>query len=699
MIGSADRAMTWYQLHLAPPIDVVQATDLLRDIATMRPARRIVLESYGSREIGWRVGADENTASLLRALLEADIPGARLVPLTKQRASIVATAQLAVHGHRLRQMAVERAEQTGRAVLGALAATQAHEELRLQIVLGSRLHPATPRPAPRRPGDAERRRLLATKTGQHGFGCVVRIGANAATLPRARALVSSLLAALTTLEAPGLRVGLRRSSRQSLDRASSPWLWPLSLSVTELTAIIGWPVGELPLPGVSARHPRAVAPAASVPAGGRVLGDSPVPGVRRPVAVSLDDSLRHLHILGPTGTGKSTLLANLAIQDMTAGRGLVVIDPKGDLVQDLLEHVPADRTDDVVVLDATDDAPVGLNPLRSTTPDLAADGVLSVFADLYAASWGPRTQDILHACLLSLARRGDASLVMVPLLLTNAGFRRSVVGRVAKADPMGLGSFWSWYDGVSEAERQTVIAPLMNKLRPILLRPGLRAVLGQVEPRFDLGDVFTERRILLVSLAKGQLGADAARLLGSLAVSLLWQAATRRAAVPMHRRRPIMIYVDEVQDYLRLPGDLGDALTQARGLGVGFTLAHQHLGQLPAHLKAAVMANARSRVCFQLPHDDAQVMARGHDLQPEDFTALSAFAAYAAVLCGGTPTPFASLHTRPFPPASSRAADIRRASRQRYGRSLSEVEQAWSSLAGQTSKDDILGRRPLGSTS
>jgi hypothetical protein len=692
--------MTWHRLHPALPLDAARVTNLLRAVATMRPARRVVLETYGTGHlVGWRVGADEATAHRLSHSLSVHAPGSRLVQLSEQRRPVRSAAQLAIRGHRQRTLAVDRTEEAARAVLGALSLAQGHEELRLQIILGNRLHPLAARSGPKRTGDGERRRQLVAKTGHHGFGCVVRIGACAATTPRARQLIGSLLAALITLEAPGIRVGLRRASPSALDRASAPWLWPLSLSVTELTALIGWPIGQLPLPGVSARHPRPMAAAASVPRKGRVLGDSLLSGDERPVAISVEDSLHHLHVLGPTGTGKSTLLANLAVQDMAAGRGLVVIDPKGDLVRDLLERIPPARADEVVVLDPTDVAPVGINPLQSRTPDLAADGVLSVFADLYAASWGPRTQDILHACLLSLARRGDASLVLVPLLLTNPGFRRSVVGRVAKHDPMGLGSFWAWYDAASDAERQTAIAPLMNKLRPILLRPGLRAALGQLEPRFDLADVFTKRRILLVSLAKGQLGAEAARLLGSLVVSLLWQAGTRRTAVPLTQRAPVMIVIDEVQDYLRLPGDLGDCLTQARGLGVGFTLTHQHLGQLPAHLKAAMLANARSRVCFQLPHDDALVIARGSDLQPDDFTALPAFAAYASVLCGGTPASFASIQTRPLPAKSSRAADIRERSRQCYGRPLSETEQSWSGLAGAAVEPDVLGRRPRGADS
>ncbi|MGL5827858.1 MAG: helicase HerA domain-containing protein [Nocardioides sp.] len=446
-----------------------------------------------------------------------------------------------------------------------------------------------------------------------------------------------------------------------------------------------------------------MAPSKRLPRTGRVLGDAAVTGSPRPVALRTDDALRHLHVLGPTGVGKSTLLANLALQDMAAGHSVVVIDPKGDLVEDLLARVPQDRCGDVVVLDARDACPVGINPMfSSASPDLAADVTLSVLHSLYADSWGPRTHDILHACLLTLARRGDSSLVMVPLLLTNSGFRRSVTGRLVKADPIGLGSFWNWYEGTSDGERQAAIAPLMNKLRPVLLRPGIRAVLGQRTPKLEMGEVFTKRKILLVSLAKGQLGPEAAQLLGSLVVALLWQSALARTGTPANRRRPVSVIVDEVQDYLRLPGDLGDALAQARGLGVGFTLAHQHLGQLPKSLREAILANARSRVAFQLSTADAKVIAgttRGV-LGPEDFEALPAFEGYASVLVDGASAPWVSLRTRPMPPISADLTAVRRLSAARYGRPLGEIEADLLSLvespatAAQSATDADLGRSP-----
>lgn len=263
--------------------------------------------------------------------------------------------------------------------------------------------------------------------------------------------------------------------------------------------------------------------------------------------MSVNDSLRHLHVLGPTGTGKSTLLAGLIIQDLQAGRGCLVVDPKGDLVREV-RRVPVERIDDVVVLDPADvTAPVGLNPLATVSNNpaarqLAADSVLAVFHQLYADSWGPRTQDILHASLLTLARRSDASLIMLPLLLTNPGFRRSMTGSIN--DPIALGPFWAWYENLSEANELT-IAPVMNKLRAVLMRPAMRAVLGQVRPKFNIRQVFTEGKILLVSLAKGTVGQEASALLGSLVVAQAWQATLERAAVPAAQRRPVMIYVDE----------------------------------------------------------------------------------------------------------------------------------------------------------
>ena len=272
---------------------------------------------------------------------------------------------------------------------------------------------------------------------------------------------------------------------------------------------------------------------------------------------------------------------------------------------------------------------------------------------------------------------------MLPLLLTNPGFRRSLTQHLN--DPIALEPFWAWFENLSEAERNAVIAPVMNKLRPWLLNHQLRAVLGQREPRFTLRQVFTERKILLVPLRGGVIGQDAARLLGSLVVAQLWQTIQSRSAIPASRRHPVMVYIDEVQDYLHLPTDLGNALAQARGLGVGFTLAHQFLGQLSPEMKAGVLTNARSRICFQLRHDDAAVLAKGHpELSSEDFTALGAYEVYASLFANGRVNPYASTRTVPAGSPLSQPVDLRRRSAERYGRELNEIEAGFAELLTPT---------------
>lgn len=197
---------------------------------------------------------------------------------------------------------------------------------------------------------------------------------------------------------------------------------------------------------------------------------------------------------------------------------------------------------------------------------------------------------------------------MVPLLLTNPGFRRSVVHREAARDPLGLGTFWATFESWSEGERAQAIQPLMNKLRSVLLRPTLRGIFGQRSPKFDLSDVFNKNKVLLVALGKGSIGIEGALLLGSLVTTQLWHTILARTTVPPEERTPVNVYIDEVQDYIAGLGDLGDALATARGYGVGFTIAHQELGQLREH-RGAVLANARSRLVFQPSPADARDLA------------------------------------------------------------------------------------------
>ncbi len=382
---------------------------------------------------------------------------------------------------------------------------------------------------------------------------------------------------------------------------------------------------------------------------------------------------------------------------MQAERGVVVVDPKVDLVSDVLDRVPPERTGDVVVLDPADEQrPVGLNLLArpGESPELVVDQVVSIFHDLYRDSWGPRTDDILRAALLTLVGVPGMTLAEVPLLLTDEGFREPLVGRLN--DPVGLGPFWGWYEGLSAGERMQAIGPVMNKLRAFLLRKRLRNILGQAEPRFDFDRALADRNIVLVPLVKGLLGEESAALLGSLVVTRLWQAVQARSALDPSERPVTFAYIDEFQDYLHLPMGVEAMLTQARGLGLGLTLAHQHLGQLPATVREAVLANARNRIIFQVAASDAQMLARelAPDLRATDLQNLGRYEVVARLSSGGQVMRPVTGRTLLAPAPTGQAAAARMLSRARYGIDRTDVEAAiHARYTDEGLDDERFGRR------
>ena len=690
--------LVFVTLSIPAPISIEAAHAAVVALAGLSGQPQVVIEALGgNRQVRWRIGMPVRHRHQVIEVLRTHLPGLLVDEpqflAAGPRANIAAKVRVRSRSGVDGPLAHESTESVTRGLLGALAVAGSDERVYLQVVLGPRKAPQVPPEQVR----GDNRTHAAAKLREFRFACAIRVAATAPGDDRARRLADRVIAAVRGLNAPNAQLTATRIATASFDRARAPWFWTTTLSVSEVVALTAWPIAHrdaAPLPGVPSRHPKLLPTLASAPKGGREFGVSTAQPDRR-VGISVRDSLSGIAITGPTGVGKSNLLGQFALADITAGRGVVVIDPKGDLIDDILQRADESRLDDIAVVDATDPAPIGINGLvGAIDPDLAADTTLGVFHSLWADAWGPRTQDVLHASLLTLARRGDASIAMLPLLLTNPGFRRSIVGRVAREDPMGLGGFWAWWESLSENEQAQATAPLLRRVRPILLRPGLRGILGQRRPKFDLSDVFTKRRILLVSLEKGKIGPEAAALLGSLIVSQLWTATLARASQPPQYRHPVTILIDEVQDYLRLPGDIGDALAQARGLGVGYTLAHQHLGQLPKSIREAVTANARTRIAFQLSHPDAREFASltSGQLEPADFEALPAYHAYAQILHQNTPGPWVSVTTTKMPDPVRSAGSIRRRSRERYGQPLSDVEADLLSLTERRSSRESFGR-------
>jgi len=482
------------------------------------------------------------------------------------------------------------------------------------------------------------------------------------------------------------------------------------VSVPELAALAHLPT-DASVPGLARAGAKAVAPphavARAIPSAGsspvsgpdaepsiqtsthtpKLLGDAQAGG-RRAVTLAVPDARYHLHVMGATGSGKSTLLTNLVLGDVTAGRGVVVIDPKGDLITDLCDRLPAGAESRTVLIDPEDPeaAPV-LNVLDGADPDLVVDNLVGIFRSIFAAFWGPRTDDVLRSACLTLLRYGAASgtstsLADVPRLLADAAFRAPRVAAVAH-DSVGLGGFWDWYEQMSETSRAQVIGPVMNKLRAFLLRDFVRSVVGRPHSSFDMGHVL-DGGICLVRVPKGILGEESARLLGSFVVAKVWQSATHRARLGQSARVDASLVVDECQNFLHLPRSFDEMLAEARGYHLSMVLAHQHLGQLPRELREAVSANARTKVWFSMSPEDAHTLARhvAPEVSEHDLSHLGAFTAAARLVVDGEETPAFTLRTRAAPPDTpGRAEMIRAANRAAHARPPDPTRRA--PLAGR----------------
>jgi Type IV secretion-system coupling protein DNA-binding domain len=630
---------------------------------------------------------EASTLSRLRSAL----PGMRAEPAPDHlsvRPAVRVASELKLTSL-LRPLGHERAESAVTALLSGLHPFARGEVVRVQwSVSGTRAV------LPSKDDAGELARAVRAKNAVPLFNALARIAVSAPSNARAVNLLSRVTNALKVLDAPGVSVlprGFLPSwviAARVYSRALPLTVWPMRLNTKEAAGLLGIALGNVYLPGLQLGHARQLPPPDGMARHGLVLAVSNFPGANsRPLALRTDDRLRHLHLIGPTGVGKSTLIANAALQDVERGDGLVLLDPKTDLATDVLARVPERRTEDVIVLDpSATDYPIGFNVLQVGSSEhereLVVDHVVHVFAELWRSSWGPRTSDVLRSCLLTLthtsAHNGSAfTLCEVPELLLNTSFRRFVTAQPTVPEPVR--SFWFAYEQMSDGERAQVIGPSLNKLRALTTRTSLRLMLGQ-STGIELAEVFRSRRVVLVPLSKGTVGTETARLLGSLLMAALWQATLARAAVPAAKRRPAWAYLDEFQDVLRLgtDGELADMLAQARGLGLGMVLAHQYLNQLPRQVQAAVLGTVRTQVAFQLDHDDARTLEKrfAPALNAADLMGLPAYEVAIRPCVDGQTRPPTTGTTLPLPEPLRDPRQLAERSRQRYGVPRAKVEAA-----------------------
>lgn len=357
------------------------------------------------------------------------------------------------------------------------------------------------------------------------------------------------------------------------------------------------------------------------------------------------DRLSHVHVLGKTGVGKSTLLENLARQDLEAGRGFALIDPHGDMVERIAATVPPAIAHRVRYLNASDAGqPFGYNPLRRVRDDkipLAASGLLETLKKLWPEAWGVRMEHVLRNSLYTLIGCEGSSLPDLLRLYADKKYRRQVTAGVRNET---VRRFWTdEFEHYPDRYKLEVVAPIQNKLGALLSDPTLYRILVAPKSELRFRSLMDEGGVLLVNLSKGQLGEDSATTLGGLLVSTIGLAALSRAEVPAEGRWPFFLYVDEFQSFMTL--SFVNMLSELRKYGLGLTLAHQHFHQLDPEVRHAVLGNAATLISFRVGPEDAMILAR--EFQPtfdvEDLINLPNQHIYLKLMIDGTPSrPFSA---------------------------------------------------------
>lgn len=690
--------LVWRELVWARPYKIETVWETLSHLAALSPRGAVIWEVHSRNgKVCYLLGAAKRYIRNIEEAIKAhgDIQFHEVG--AEKRIAVTAARQLKI-GRPILSLKTDITQAVIRAGLAALTEDKSGTEIVIQVVLG-RAYAPSPVPAnlvdPNATwlqillGDvqkatAESRKTVKEKSEQHTFQATIRIGI---TGENTSFRIRSIISAFKVLEAAGVRIREEDSKISDLNTAHVPWHFPLQLSVKELANFLLLPAGEEELPGTPGLHPKLTLPPnwyrnPTNQKTDRSFAVSMEAINPKRLSISPRDSLEHCHLIGPTGSGKSTAMLHLILSDINAGRSVLVLDPKTDLVNDVLMRIPEERIDDVVIIDSSDSCPCGFNPLAFKdygNPSLIADAVLSVLKEIFSDCWGIYTQDVLTAALLTLVGVEDATLLWLLPLLTDENFRRRITSKVK--DRMALRPFWEQFEALRDTEKKQQISPVLNKLRQLTLRPGLRNVLGQAKPKFSLMDLFYKRKVVLVPLNKGLTGGESARLLGSLIVGLTWTLALSRAGIPAEKRHIVEIYIDELQDYLSLPTDLSDALAQARGLGVGLTLAHQYRDQLPINIRSGIDANARNKIVFGLSSKDAKEMAAmAPELTAEDFMALPRYQIYTSFQSNGRNTGWIQGKTLSPPPALRNAADLKASCQAIYGIPAEQIEEEYLNI-------------------
>ena len=456
-------------------------------------------------------------------------------------------------------------------------------------------------------------------------------------------------------------------------------------NITELASIYHYPSLTVATPTIASAGSKKGEPPANLPIEGTipsddltVFGQTNFRSEVKRFGIKKKDRRLHMYIIGKTGTGKSTLMENMIIDDITEGRGMAVVDPHGSLIQHVLEFIPENRVQDVVYFNPADhEHPIGFNLLENVDPEqknIVASGVVGIMEKIFGeVSWGPRLEYILRNVILALLEYPNSTFMGIMRILTDNAYRRMVVNGVK--DPVIRDFFINEFEKYEPKFRTEAIAPIQNKVGQFLSASTIRNIVGQPKSTIDIRRIMDEGKILLADLSIGKIGEDNSALLGSMLITKIQLAAMGRVNVAEDERRDFYLYVDEFQNFAT--ESFATILSEARKYRLNLAMANQYTAQMPESVSNAVFGNVGTMISFRVGAQDADALVKEYEpvFDANDLVNLDNYQIYLKMAIDGVTVPAFSAGT--LPPKLEKTNLVEQIvanSRQMYSRPVEEVE-------------------------
>lgn len=539
--------------------------------------------------------------------------------------------------------------------------------------------------------DAKELEGIENKIGKPGFDVVVRVVVSSKTKESADAHLSNIISSFSQFSGANSFTKNKHRFKGMFMHDFIYRYMPMRgqtgvLTSEELATVFHFPNKSIETPHIHwVTAKRAPAPA-QIPDQGLFLGKSKFRGVQKPIHISLDDRRRHMYVIGKTGTGKSEFLKAMIMQDIKNGEGLAVIDPHGDLIDDVLKMIPSNRSEDVILFDPSDtQRPMGFNMLDANTEEQKHYVVSSIIGLMYklfdphqTGIIGPRFEHAIRNAMLTVMYEKGSTFIEVVRALTDATYVQELLPKVQ--DPI-IRRYWTdQIAQTSDFHKSEVLDYIVSKFGRFVTNKMIRNIIGQSQSAFDFRKVMDDQKILLINLSKGKIGEENSNFLGLILVPKILVAAMSRQDIPIEQRRDFFLYVDEFQNFAT--PDFAQILSEARKYRLNLIVANQFIGQMEEEVKNAIFGNVGSLLAFRVGVTDANYLQ--HEFQPTfneaDLINVERFNTYVKTIVRGEPvSPFSMDLTRDMAEerrlANPRVAElIRELSRLKYGKDVVAIE-------------------------